>query len=398
MTDTTSTPGALDGVRVLDFTRVLAGPFCTMLLADLGAEVIKIEDPLTGDETRQWGPPWAENGISAYYLSVNRNKRGVTLNLKTPEGREIARALAAHSDIVIENFKPGGMEGFGLGYADLAALNPALVYASITGFGQTGPYHDHPGYDFVVQAMSGLMSITGEADGTPHKVGVAISDVIAGLYAASSVLAALHHARATGRGQHVDIALLDTQIAALVNVASAALVSGQAPRRYGNAHPNIVPYQPFQAADQPFALAVGNDRQFRALCALIERPEWGDDPRFATNPARVAHRETLVDLLGQVFRSRPAAAWVESLVGAGIPAGLVNTIPQMFADTHMTARGLIADIDGLPMIAPPVHFSATAPTVRTPPPAHGQHTDSVLQALLGLDADTLRDYHTRGIV
>jgi crotonobetainyl-CoA:carnitine CoA-transferase CaiB-like acyl-CoA transferase len=394
----TDAPSALDGVRVLDFTRVLAGPFCTMMLADLGADVIKVEDPRLGDETRQWGPPFAPNGDSAYYLSINRNKRAITLDLKTPEGQQIARRLAAQSDIVVENFKPGGMASYNLSYADLAPLNRALVYASVTGFGQTGDYADRPGYDFVVQAMSGLMSITGDTHGEPHKVGVAISDVIAGLFAVSSILAALHHARATGQGQHLDVALLDTQIAALVNIASNALVGGITPARYGNAHPSIVPYQLFHAADRPFSLAVGNDRQFRALCTLIGKPEWMTDPRYATNPARVQQREQLVRELDAVFAQHPASAWVDALLAAGIPAGLVNSVTQMLADPHLDSRGLIVRLDDIPMIAPPVKFSATPPRVSTPPPAHGEHTDAVLRERLALDDPTLRDLHQRGVI
>lgn len=373
--------GALAGVRVADFTRVLAGPFCTMMLADLGADVIKIEDPVLGDETRHWGPPWTDNGLSAYYTSINRNKRAITLDLKSAEGQEIARKVIASSEIVVENFKPGGMAAFGLGYADAAEIKPTIVYASITGYGQTGPYCDRPGYDFVVQSMSGLMAITGAQDGEPHKVGVAISDVTAGLFAATSILAALIHARATGEGQHLDIALLDTQIAALVNVAASALISGQPPRRYGNAHPSIVPYQPFKAADALFSLAVGNDRQFRQLCALIDHPEWADDPRFATNPARVKHRDVLIAWLEQVFITRSAADWVEALNEVGIPAGRLNTLTEMLADPHVEARGLVTEVGGIPMIAPPIHFSATPPTVRSAPPAHGEHTSAVLSEL-----------------
>lgn len=378
--------GALSGARVLDFTRVLAGPFCTMLLADLGADVIKVEDPLRGDETRQWGPPWLERGgerFSAYYLSVNRNKRGIALDLKSERGQQIARALAARSDIVVENFKPGGMAAFGLDYAALRALNPRLVYASITGFGQTGVNRDRPGYDFVVQAMSGLMSITGEVGGEPHKVGVAISDVIAGLFAHSAILAALYHAERTGEGQHLDIALLDTQIAALVNVASNALISGQTPGRYGNAHPSIVPYQSFRAVDGEFALAVGNDGQFRQLCRLIGHSEWAEDPRFATNPARVLHRDALVLLLNGVFATDTAWAWVQRILEVGIPVGTINTVTEMLRDAHTEARGLIHVLDGIPLIGHPVGFSATPPDYRLPPPAHGQHTAEVL-AELGL--------------
>ncbi len=390
-------PDALAGVRVLDFTRVLAGPFCTMTLADLGADVIKVES-LEGDETRQWGPPFDERGRSAYYLSVNRNKRSLTLNLKSEAGQSIARRLAAQSQIVVENFKPGGMAAFGLGYEDLRALNPALVYASITGFGQTGPYHERPGYDFVIQAMSGLMSITGAQDGEPSKVGVAIADVIAGLFAATSLLAALRHAEQTGQGQQLDIALLDTQIAALVNVASGALVSGKTPARYGNAHPSIVPYQTFRASDGEFALAVGNDRQFAQLCQMIAHPEWAADPRFATNPARVANRDTLIALLGGVFGTRPAAAWVERALAMGIPAGSLNTVAQMLADPQVEARGLVHEIDAFRLVGPPVGFSATPPTVRTPPPALGEHTDAILRERLGLRDAEIAAYRAEGVI
>ncbi len=390
-------PRALDGVRVLDFTRVLAGPFCTMLLADLGADVIKIEDPRFGDETRHWGPPWDEHGRSTYYLSVNRNKRAITLNLKSPEGQRIARELAKSSHILVENFKPGGMAAFSLGFDDLRAINPALVYGSITGFGQTGPYRDRPGYDFVVQAMSGIMSITGDVDGEPHKVGVAISDITAGLFAVSALLAALRHAERTGEGQHVDIALLDTQIAALVNVASGALISGQTPKRYGNAHPSIVPYQSFNAADQPFALAVGNDRQFAALCRVIDHPEWAADPRFATNPARVQHRAQLVDLLETAFSRRRAAEWVEQLLNAGIPAGSLNTVSQILDDPHIAARGLVHRIDGTPMVGNPVQYSATPPDVRTAPPELGEHTADVLREI-GYDDANIRDLRANGVI
>ena len=299
---TTTLP--LTGIRILDFSRVLAGPFATMLLADMGAEVLKIES-LQGDDTRQWGPPWygaGDDRQSAYFLSVNRNKRSLALNLKTAEGQAIARRLAAESQLLIENFRPGGMDGFGLGYEALSAAHPSLVYASLTGYGQSGPYAEQPGYDFVIQGQSGMMSITGPADGEPHKLGVAISDVIAGLFAAVSMLGALRHAEASGQGQRLDIALFDTSIAALVNVVSNALVSRQPTARYGNAHPSIVPYQPFTASDRSFTVAVGNDRQFAALCRIAGHPEWAADPRFASNPARVEHRNALIALLDRSAR------------------------------------------------------------------------------------------------
>ncbi|HML20524.1 MAG TPA: CaiB/BaiF CoA-transferase family protein [Aggregatilinea sp.] len=380
---------ALNGVRVLDFSRVLAGPFCTMILGDLGADVIKIERPGTGDDTRAWGPPWSGYGAdaqSAYFLCANRNKRSLTLNLKSDIGRDLARRLAAQSQIVVENFMPGQMAGYGLGFEDLREQNPAVVYCSITGFGQAGPYHNRPGYDYVIQAMSGLMSITGPVEGDPVKVGVAISDVLAGLFAATSILAALRHAGATGEGQHIDISLLDSQIAALVNVASNTLVDGKEPRRYGNQHPNIVPYQTFRAADGEFVLAVGNDGQFAKLCEIIGRPDLVIDPRFATNPARVEHRDRLISELDTVFGLLPVQTWARVFVEAGIPAGPINSIPAALDDPHVQARDLIhtAD-DGTRSIGSPLKLSATPPSIRREPPHLGEHTVEVLRDVLGLD-------------
>lgn len=398
--------GTLSGLRVLDFSRVLAGPFCTMLLADLGADVIKVEHLARGDDTRAWGPPWLGEGDdaqSAYFLSVNRNKRSLTLDIKTPGGQDLARRLAAKSHVVVENFKAGQMASFGLGYDDLRAINPALVYCSITGFGQTGPYRDRPGYDYVIQAMSGLMSITGPEDGPPYKVGVAIADVFAGLFAATSILAAVRHSERTGQGQSIDVALLDAQIAALVNVASNFLVSGQTPPRFGNQHPNIVPYQTFSASDGEFVVAVGNDGQFARLCAVIGRPDLRDDPRCATNPARVEHRAWLIPLLQAVFARRPAAEWVDRLLAAGIPAGPINTIPAALGDPHVAARGLVHEIDlqageVLRLIGPPVRMAPDAAEVRTPPPRLGEHTDEVLRDVLGLDAEAITAYRAAGCI
>lgn len=384
---------ALEGVRVLDFTRVLAGPFCTMLLADMGAQVIKIES-LQGDDTRTWGPPWYESDgerESAYYLSVNRNKRSIALNLKQPMGQKIARELAAQSDIVVENMKPGGMSAFGLGYEDLIALQPALVYASITGYGQHGPYSERPGYDFVIQAQSGLMSITGPETGEPYKLGVAISDVIAGLFAATSILGALRHAEMTSLGQHLDISLLDTSLGALVNIASGALVSGQPPARYGNAHPSIVPYQLFDAEDKPFALAVGNDRQFAALCSVIDQPDLATDEGFATNPDRVANREALVTLLQSAFRTRKAGEWVDAMLAVGVPAGPLNDVQAALNDPHVRARGIVQKVDFiddvLKMVGPVIGFSETPPRIRTAPPLLGQHTEEILREIGCSDQD-----------
>ncbi|MCC6614322.1 MAG: CoA transferase [Anaerolineae bacterium] len=402
----TPTPLPLHGVRVLDFTRVLAGPFCTMLLADLGADVIKIEEPARGDETRQWGPPWAGEGddaLSAYYLCANRNKRSLTLNLKHERAQAIARELAATSQVVIENFKPGGMAAYGLDYEALSALNPALVYCSITGFGQTGPYSERPGYDFVIQAMSGLMSITGPVEGEPSKVGVAVTDVLAGLFAATSILAALRLAEQTGHGQRLDVSLLDASLASLVNVASNALVSGTAPARYGNAHPNIVPYQTFRANDGDFALAVGNDRQFAALCRLLDHPEWAEDERFATNPARVRYRDELIASLQAIFVTRPAMAWVDALLALGIPCGPVNDVTAILRDPHVMARGLVQQValangSSAELVGHPVKFSQTPPQVRTPPPLHGADTEKVLSALLNLDQDEIAQLRTEGVI
>jgi len=396
----------LQGVRVLDFTRVLAGPFCTMLLADLGAEVIKIEEPARGDETRQWGPPWVGEGdgaLSAYYLCANRNKRSLTLNLKHERAQTIARQLAEKSQVVIENFKPGGMAAYGLDYEVLSALNPALVYCSITGFGQTGPYSERPGYDFVIQAMSGLMSITGPVEGEPSKVGVAVTDVLAGLFAATSILAALRHAELSGRGQQLDVSLLDASLASLVNVASNALVSGAAPARYGNAHANIVPYQSFHAADGEFALAVGNDRQFAALCRLLEHPEWAEDDRFATNPARVRHREDLIAALQAIFVTRPAMEWVDALLASGIPCGPVNDVAAILRDPHVVARGLVQQVSlangsVAKLVGHPVQFSQTPPQVPGAPPLHGADTDAVLSALLNLSEDEIAQLRTEGVI
>jgi len=396
--------GSLSGIRVLDFTRVLAGPFCTMLLGDLGAEIIKVENPSGGDDTRQWGPPWAgESGLSAYFASVNRNKRSLTLNLKTEVGRDLVRQLAATSQVVIENFKVGQMADYGLGYPDLRAVNPSLVYCSITGFGQTGPYRDRPGYDYVVQAMSGLMSITGAPDGPPYKVGVAVSDVFTGFFAVSSILAALRYAEHSGEGQHIDVALLDSQIAALVNIASNYLVSGQTPERMGNVHPNIVPYQIFRAADIDLVVAVGNDRQFAALCSVVGLPELTRDDRYKTNPRRLQNRASLIETLQTQFATRPAAEWVEGLLAAGIPAGPINDVAASLNDPQVQARNLIQPIaldngDMLRMVGPAVKFSGTPAQITLPPPLLGQHTDGILRDVLDLDDTAIAALHEFGAI
>ncbi len=393
---------ALSGIKVVDFSRVLAGPFCTMLLGDFGAQIVKIEQPHLGDETRHWGPPWAGE-TSAYYLSVNRNKRSLTLNLKTAQGREIAAALIQQADVLVENFKVGQMAAFGLDYATLSAKNPRLVYCSITGYGQTGPYAQRLGYDYAIQAQSGLMSITGPADGEPHKVGVAIADVVTGLFAANAIQAALLHRAENSRGQYIDIALLDSQIAALVNIASNHLVSGQVSPRLGNAHPNIVPYQTFWAKDGVFVLAVGNDRQFGALCAALNQPELATDPRFSTNPARVYHREILIAHLAALFLTKPRDEWIALCLAHQIPVAPVNDIATALADDHIVARGLVQTVtlsDGtiFEMVGPAPKLSETNPAIVGPPPLLGEHTADILQEWLGYDEAHITHLYEQGVL
>lgn len=359
-----------------------------MTLGDMGAEVIKIEQPGEGDETRGWGPPSA-GGESAYYLSINRNKLGITLNLKHPDARRIFLDLVRRSDVLIENFKRGTLERMDLADDVLWQVNPGLIHASITGFGTTGPYSDYPGYDFVIQGMSGIMSITGDAEGEPMKVGVAIVDVTAGLNTVNGVLAALYARRDTGRGQRVDVSLLESALAWLVNVGQNYLVSGAAPKRYGNAHPNVVPYQVFQSADRPLALGVGNDRQFRTFCTLADAPELADDPRFTTNSARIGHRDELIPLVQDVIATRPAADWLRLLNDAGVPAGPINTVPQALADPQVEALGAIHRLPHptageIAVIGPAVHLSDTPLRPRSAPPLHGEHTPQVLRDLLDL--------------
>jgi crotonobetainyl-CoA:carnitine CoA-transferase CaiB-like acyl-CoA transferase len=381
---------ALQGLRVLDLSRVLAGPYCTMLLGDYGADVLKVEQPGTGDETRRWGPPFTPSGESAYFLCVNRNKRSIAVDVKRPEGRAIIQELAAQSDILVENFKVGGLAALGLGYEQLRASNPGLIYCAITGYGQTGPYRDRPGYDTVIQAQGGVMSITGPVDGEPSKVGVAIVDISAGLFALNAILAALYHRSLTGEGQYIDVALFDAQLGWLANVASAYLITGRPPARYGNAHATIVPYQPFATADGTLMLAVGNDHQFAALCRALEHPEWAADARFATNPARTQQRQVLVPLLEAVFRTRTTDAWMQALLAAGVPCGPVNDIPTALNDPQAHAREMVQyvahPLDGqLPVVGPVAKLSATPATVQSAPPLLGQHTNDVLRELLGYD-------------
>jgi formyl-CoA transferase len=383
---------ALEGIRVLDLSRVLAGPWCTQLLADLGAEVIKIERPGAGDDTRHWGPPWhgdGESRVAAYFLSCNRGKKSAAIDFSQPEGARLVRKLAEQADVLIENFKAGGLEKFGLDAKSLRAANPRLVYASITGFGQDGPYADRAGYDYIIQGMGGLMGITGLPDGVPGggpmRVGVAVVDLFTGLYTCVAILAALYRREKTDEGAHIDMALFDTQLAMLANQASNALISGKDPPRQGNTHPNIVPYQPFDTADQPIIIAVGNERQFGRLAALCGHPEWIKDERFASNAARVANREEMVTLIQQAIEHRPAAEWLEQLEAAGIPAGPINRVSQALDDIQAQHRQMVRTIAGIPLVGSPIRLDGTRADSDLPPPALGEHTDEVL-ARLGLDA------------
>jgi crotonobetainyl-CoA:carnitine CoA-transferase CaiB-like acyl-CoA transferase len=393
--------GALADIRVLDLSRILAGPYCTMLLADYGAEVIKIEQPGQGDGSRQWGPPWV-GGESAYFLSVNRNKRSMTLDLKTAVGQNLLRQLASQSDVLIENFKVDTMQRLGLDYASLSADNPGLIYCSITGYGQTGPYRERAGYDFMIQAQGGIMSVTGEVEGGPHKVGVAIVDITAGLFAANAILAALHERTRSGRGQFIDVALLDAQLGWLANVAQNYLATGESPGRYGNAHPNIVPYQTFIAQDGEVAVAIGSDGQYRRFCLAAGRADLWEDGRFQSNNGRVTHRETLVPLLQALFRTRPAADWLDLLLAAGIPAAPVNDIPAILADPQVAARQMVQRVHhstagDISLVGPVAKLSRTPAEVRQPPPTLGEQTDAILTRL-GCSPAEIAAWREAGII
>ena len=390
----------LQNIRVLDLSRVLAGPYCTMVLGDLGAEVIKVEPP-EGDETRGWGPPFA-GGESAYYLCVNRNKRGMVVNLKTDEGREILRNLAMQSDVLVENSRPGTLRKFGLDYETLQSLNPGLIYCSISGFGQTGSLRDKPGYDFMIQAMGGLMSITGEPNGEPMKVGVAAADLFAGQNAVIAILAALQARTFTGKGQSIDIALFDSQLGWLANVASNYSISGNLPRRYGNAHANIVPYQSFQAKDGWFIVAVGNDKQFETLCHVIDRPELSADERFSTNSARVQNREVLISILKPIFMERTVNEWL-SLIGDQFPCGPINNLEQVFSMPHVKEREMLVQMEhptigALPLVASPLKMGNTPVGYRLPPPLLGQHTKEILQNMLGFSEEKVAGLMESGCI
>ena len=413
----TPQPSALAGVRVLDLSRVLAGPWCTQTLADLGADVIKVERPPSaglqgGDDTRSWGPPYLKDAQgqdtseAAYYLGANRNKRSITIDLAQPEGQSLVRQLAARSDVLVENFKVGDMARHGLDAATLCAEHPGLVYCSITGFGQTGPYRERAGYDYAMQGLGGLMSVTGERDdlpgGGPQKVGVAVADLFTGMYSTVAILAALRHRDATGQGQFIDMALLDTQVAMLANLGANYLVTGRAPQRIGNAHQNIVPYQVFDVADGHLILAVGNDAQFARLCEVAGCTELARDPRFTSNSLRVTHRADLVPLLAARFRQRTRADWLAALDAATVPAGPINDLDEVFADPQVLARGMQQAMphplsDRLALVASPMKLSATPVRLHRPPPLLGQHTDEVL-AELGLDMSARAALRALGVI
>ncbi|KPB77237.1 CaiB/BaiF CoA transferase family protein [Pseudomonas cannabina] len=405
--------GALSHIRVLDLSRVLAGPWAGQILADLGADVIKVERPGCGDDTRSWGPPFLRDAAgqntteAAYYLSANRNKQSVTIDFTHPEGQKLVRDLAAKSDIVIENFKVGGLAAYGLDYPSLKAINPRLIYCSITGFGQSGPYAKRPGYDFMIQALGGLMSLTGLPEGEegagPVKVGVALTDILTGLYSTTAILAALAHRDQSGVGQCIDMALLDVQVACLANQAMNYLTTGVSPGRLGNAHPNIVPYQSFPTADGDLILTIGNDRQFRKFADVAGQSQWADDPRFLTNNQRVAHRAELIPLIRQVTVFRNTAQWVSDLEAAGVPCGPVNDLAQVFADPQVVARGLAIELPhalggSVPQVASPIRLSETPVEYRWPPPLLGEHTAQVLQELLGLSSEEVALLSAEGVL
>ncbi|MDP6792957.1 MAG: CaiB/BaiF CoA-transferase family protein [Anaerolineales bacterium] len=395
--------GLLKGVRVIDLTRILAGPYCTMMLGDLGADIIKIEAPGHGDDTRHWGPPFTESGEAAYFLCVNRNKRSLTLNLKSEGGLKILKDLISQGDVLVENFKAGTLSRWGLDYETLQQISPGLIYCTVTGYGYTGPYSARPGYDFIVQAMGGFMSITGPEEGDPHRAGVAIADISAGMFAASAVLAALYARERTGQGQRIDMALLDSQIALLTYAASNYFVSGEIPARHGNAHPNIVPYQSFRARDRQFAFAAGNDGQWEKFCHAVERPQWVKDQRFSTNAARIQNRDLLVVKLNELFGTRNAADWLTLCEQIGLPSGPINTIDKVFDNEQVKARAMRVTAqhskDGvMSLLNSPLRIPTSPVSIRRAPPTLGGQTEEILDELLGLDKDRVSELRQQGVL
>lgn len=399
----------LENIRVLDITRALAGPYCTMMLGDLGAEVIKVEAPGSGDESRSWGPPFVGApyaqypGESAYFIASNRNKKSITINLKNPEGQTIIRKLVEFSDVFVENFRTGVLDKMGLGYADLQKLNQRLVYCSISGYGRNGPYADRPGYDAILQAEGGLMSITGPVDGAPSRVGIPIIDITTGMFSATAILAALRARDLNGEGQLIDMSLFDTHLALLANVASNYLVGGTPPRRYGNAHPNLTPYEAFHARDRWLVLGAANDRQWESLCQVLGCSELIDDIRFKTNGARLANRESLLDILSKILVTRDADYWLELFGKAGLPCGPINSIPEVFEDPHTLARNLILNVDhptagSVKLTGFPYKFSQTPAEVHLPPPLLGEHTSEILVDLLGYSVEGVALLQKQGAI
>lgn len=402
--------GPLKGIRVFDMSRVLAGPSATQILGDMGADVIKVEKPAQGDDTRAWGPPFVKDkdgndtSESAYYLSANRNKRSLTLDFTTQEGLAIAKQLIGTSDVLFENYKAGSLAKYGLSYEQLKDEFPRLIYCSLTGFGHSGPYKNLAGYDYLVQGMGGIMSLTGPADGMPHKIGVAYADLFTGLYALSAILAALYHREKTGKGQFIDVALLDTQVATLSNAGQYYLTSGKVTPRMGNAHPTIVPYEAFSAQDGYVILAVGNDRQFRDFCVFAKRADLADDARFTLNKNRVRNRAVLVPILRDIIASHPRAYWIENLEKLGVPCGPVNDLAQVFADPQVQARGMVTHMTHalspvpVPLIASPLRFSDTPVSYRRAPPPLGADTDDILRRDLSLSEDAIETLHKKGAI
>jgi crotonobetainyl-CoA:carnitine CoA-transferase CaiB-like acyl-CoA transferase len=393
----------LAGLRVVDLTRVLAGPYCTMMLGDLGADVIKIEIPGRGDDTRQWGPPFTAKGESAYFISANRNKRSLTLDLKNDKGIQILKDLIRDADVVVENFRTGTLARWGLDYESLQDLRPGLVYCSITGYGHTGPYKERPGYDFIAQALAGFMSVTGPADGEPIRAGVAIADLASGIFAFGAIMAALYARESTGEGQQIDISLLDSQLALMSYVASNYLISGETPKRYGNAHPNIVPYEVLEAADGYMAFAAGNDGQWRKFCEAVGKDEWIEDERFSTNPARTQNRCTIIPLLNELFRSRKISEWTSLCEQIGLPAAGINDMEAVFKDPQVQARELRVEYVGqdgetIPMVASPLKIPTTPARVRLGPPRLGEHTELILKEMLGYETSLIEELRAEGVI
>lgn len=393
----------LEGLRVIDLSRIVAGPLATQIFGDYGAEIVKIEQPGIGDDSRQWAPPYTPDGQATYFFAVNRNKKSVTLNLKHPEGKAILKGLVARGDILVENFKPGTMEDLGLGYETLRAVNPRLVYCAISGFGATGPQQERAGYDAIMQGVTGLMSITGEPDGPPVKVGVALIDVITALFAHGAILAALHHRDRTGEGQKVELSLLECGVAALINAATGYLIGGEVQGRWGSAHPSLVPYQAFRARDGYLMVGAGNERLWRAFCEVLGAPEWADDPRYSTNAQRVARREELVRLIEERLARRDRDDWVAAFAAAGLPTGPINDVGQVFADPQVRHRGMIEEVEHptagrVRLVGIPVKFAATPGRVQSPPPLLGEHTAEVLGQLLGYSAEDLARLRAASVI